>query len=142
MKVKSICTNSKVKLIVIFIWLVSLIIMSPLLAVFKFERQVIQTGPSRSDMVIYTVCFEKWPLFEAKLFYGIFLLVVLFVLPIVFMSYAYFIIGKELWFVKKNLGFEEALQDSNHTNQNVENSKVSRFSRGRKKKSVNIISYF
>lgn len=111
MMVKSICTNSKVKLIVIFIWLLSLFIMSPLLFVFKFQT-IVLPNTSNSNLVVYNMCFEKWPMFEAKLYYGIFLLIVLFLLPVIFMSYAYFIVGKELWFVKTSLGFDQVLLDA------------------------------
>jgi hypothetical protein len=99
MKARSNCTNGKIRFVVICIWIGSFIIMSPLLMVFTYEEQEIvikNFGFSRT----FQTCIENWPFFEVKLAYEIFLIFVLFIFPILFMSYAYIAISKILWFVE------------------------------------------
>lgn len=104
MKARSICTNRKVKIIVIATWILSMFLMSPLLIVFKFEKINI---PNADDI---NMCFERWPDFETKLCFEFLLICVLFMFPVLFMSYAYITISKTLWFVKeKNVNTDKAL---------------------------------
>ena len=101
MKARSMCTSRKVRIVVITIWILSLFIMSPLLIVFKYEKNDIAIfGFTHS----FESCIEKWPFFELKLSYEVLLIFFLYIFPTVFMSYAYFTITKVLWFVgDKNL---------------------------------------
>lgn len=101
MKARSVCTNRKVKLILIATWILSVFIMSPLLIVFKFERREIEN-------ITFSMCFEKWPEFEAKLCYEVLLICALFCFPVIFMSYAYFTISKTLWFVEQKENLNKA----------------------------------
>jgi hypothetical protein len=104
MKARSMCTNRKVKIVVLTIWILSLFIMSPLLIVFKYERNdILIFGYTHS----FESCIERWPFFELKLSYEVLLIFFLYIFPTVFMSYAYFTITKVLWFVgDKNLNNE------------------------------------
>lgn len=115
MKARSICTNRKVKIIVTGIWLLSALIMSPLLVVFKFERRKILVHTTTEIML--DICYEKWPEYEAKLCYEILLTSVLFVFPIIFMSYAYITVSKSLWFNKS--GVDESMDGCSHPKQLV-----------------------
>lgn len=99
MKARSICTNRKVKIILVSTWILSIFIMSPLLIVFKYEKRKIQK--TQSEFFEFNMCFESWPEFEAKLGYEVLLICSLFVFPIIFMSYAYIKISRTLWFVEQ-----------------------------------------
>lgn len=99
MKARSICTNRKVKIVLLSTWILSIFIMSPLLIVFKYEKRKIQK--SQFEFFEFNMCFESWPEFEAKLGYEALLICSLFIFPIIFMSYAYIKISRTLWFVEQ-----------------------------------------
>ncbi|RNA37954.1 galanin receptor type 1-like [Brachionus plicatilis] len=99
MKARSICTNRKVKIILLSTWILSIFIMSPLLIVFKYEKRKIQK--TQYEFFEFSMCFESWPEFEAKLGYEALLICSLFIFPIIFMSYAYINISRTLWSVEQ-----------------------------------------
>ena len=120
-KARTIYTDRKMKLIVSAIWLISVIIMSPLLFIFKFESKTIYTDLNNSEQhVIYAICFENWPQFETKLLYEILLIIFLFILPSMFMSYAYISVSRRLWFFKNRDTFEQSI--SNHANDFIDDN--------------------
>ena len=91
------CTNKRIKLAVSIIWLVSLFIMSPLLIVNKLENRLKPLG------IDLPMCVEDWPYFESRLVYDSLQFLILFVLPIIFITYAYVTISHVLWNVEENL---------------------------------------
>ena len=95
------CTNNKIKIIVSFIWAISIFIMSPLLIVNKIQ------SPFKNWSIFLNIelqiCVEEWPYYEIRLAYDGLLFVVLFIIPIVFILYAYITISHVLWNVEENL---------------------------------------
>lgn len=122
MKARTICTDRTVIIIVSSIWILSVLIMSPLLVIFKFESHKIYTDLEKKQYVIYAICFENWPHYEAKLCYEILLITALFILPIISMSYAYITVSKRLWFVKNKDTFEQnATRNGNNDDNDYDN---------------------
>ena len=75
--------------------------MSPLLAMFKFQSHALYSDvENTNEPVIYAICYEMWPQYEAKLIYEIIFITVLFILPFVIMSIAFITIRKRLWITK------------------------------------------
>jgi hypothetical protein len=102
-KARSICTNRRIRFVLIMIWLLSCIIMSPLVFVFKYEELTIDISYSGlSDTIVIRKCYEKWVNQQAKIIYELFLIFVLFLGPAAFMAYAYRKIAQTLWFAEKN----------------------------------------
>ena len=101
-KARTIYTHGKIRLIVISIWVLSILIMSPILFTTKYEVFPIPKNIDIVHPVAWTLCIENWPNMELKLFYDIFLSCVLFFFPIAFMLYAYYTVSKILWFTSKD----------------------------------------
>jgi hypothetical protein len=104
-KARSIYTHKRVRIIVLFIWIFSIVIMSPILFISKYESMALPHGLEKFsyafndfDFKELSICYEDWIHMEIKLVYGIFLTCILFIFPIGFMSYAYYSISKTLWF--------------------------------------------
>jgi hypothetical protein len=134
LKVRSICTNKKIKIVLMMIWSISIFLMSPLLMVFKYEKRYIVT-PFESSFISIKMCFEHWPYFELKLSYEILLICVLFLFPTIFMAYAYDKIAKTLWLNEKNQQQQCDEQNNISLNQlNDSNRKKHKFSTNKDEK--------
>ncbi len=100
-RARSIYTHRRVRIIVSLTWILSIIIMSPLLLVTKYETfpvpQNLENLLVGGELKHLAMCIENWPTMELKLIYGISLSCILFLFPISFMSYAYYSISKTLW---------------------------------------------
>ena len=95
-------TRTKVKVVVCIIWLLSILIIMPILVVTTYEEIIL---PSIGDTDLFMkiekpktliICKEDWPNLEFRLGYNIFLALVLFLLPVIFMSFAYKKVSKTL----------------------------------------------
>jgi len=91
------CTNNKIKVVVCLIWIISVFIMSPFLIVNKIQ------SPLKKFNIDFQICIEEWPYYEIRLVYDILLFIILFVLPLAFISYAYMTISHVLWNVEEQL---------------------------------------
>ena len=99
MKARSI-SRSRIKLVVTLTWICSIITMSPMLFVMKYEEIFYDelanfTSLFNIDKKL-VICREEWPNLELKLAYNIFLASVLFLFPVLFMSYAYIKVSQTL----------------------------------------------
>lgn len=113
MKVRSVLTGGRARIVVTCVWVLSALIMSPLLLVFKYQEDIIQIEPielessSKVDTIDYSVsikkCFEAWPSIRVKLFYETFLFGTLFIVPAIVMAFTFYNISKTLWF---NVNFD------------------------------------
>ena len=88
---KLIFSKKNVKILLAFIWIVSLASFSPLLYVTSVTTYGVP-GIFES-----TVCEEKWASIKDKNIYNVFIFAILFFCPFVFMGVAYIIIGYTLW---------------------------------------------
>lgn len=102
MKARSI-SRSRIKLVVSLTWMCSILIMSPMLFVMKYEdvEHFLDLDLANFTNIFFfekkfSMCREEWPNLELKLAYNIFLAFVLFLFPVVFMSYAYIKVSKTL----------------------------------------------
>ncbi len=94
-------TRTKVKMIVLLIWLLSILAIMPMLFVTTYEEIVLPNIIDTDFMRIekpktLIICKEDWPNLEFRLGYNIFLALVLFLLPVIFMSFAYKKVRKTL----------------------------------------------
>jgi hypothetical protein len=112
LKARSVCTTSKIKVTVSIIWALSIFIMSPFLIVFKLHNPLKQHG------LEINICIEEWPHFEVKLAYETLLFIILFVVPLVFITYAYVTISRVLWNVEEKLIIESVYNNNNYSQLN------------------------
>ena len=96
-KARAHCTNHKIKVVVCIIWALSAFIMSPLLVVYKIQN------PLKKFNIDLQMCIEEWKYYEIRLAYDILLFIILFILPLTFISYAYVTISHVLWNVEEKL---------------------------------------
>ncbi len=89
-------TQSKlrIKFIIGLIWILSILIMSPLPFVMKYEK--IDIGLNKVINKTFSICKEEWYSLELKLAYNIFLALVLFLFPIFLMSFTYLKVSQTL----------------------------------------------
>lgn len=97
MKCRSIRTSGHVRTLLIFIWILSAIIISPLLFLRKTESHEIL--PSK----YITYCVEKWPSMYTRQIYDVVLLVVLYAIPGTVVIVSYSLMGRRLWTPDKTL---------------------------------------
>lgn len=77
----------------------------PMLFVTKYEEIFLPENMRQIDIALFDslfICKEQWPNFEFKLVYNIFLALILFLLPIIFMSYAFSKVSETLCVVEKS----------------------------------------
>ena len=88
---KIVFSKKNVKILLMFIWIVSLASFSPLLYVTSVTKYGVP------GIFENTVCEEKWESIEDKNIYNVFIFAILFFCPFVFMGVAYIVIGYTLW---------------------------------------------
>ncbi|CAM2700273.1 unnamed protein product [Rotaria socialis] len=92
---KLLCTPIRVLITVGMIWIVSFVIMIPLI----LHHRIVDPFE-----IILTACAEDWDQnMNARLAYGFILLFVLFILPLTLMTYCYVHISFSLWFIDSNV---------------------------------------
>lgn len=120
-KVRSVLTGRRIRIAVISVWLVSCTIMSPLLFVFDYKEETHKLDKAAYSITIKT-CYENWPSIRVKMFYEIFLVLALFVMPAILMGLTFFKISKALWFdinVEKMGGSSTVCSNMNHREESV-----------------------
>lgn len=112
MKVRSGLTGGRAKVALACVWVLSALIMSPLLLVFRYQEETIELnqaelveaelGPDIINPSDYSVsikkCFEVWPSIRVKMLFEIFLFGTLFIVPAIVMAFVFYNIAKTLWF--------------------------------------------
>lgn len=98
-KFRSVLTRSHVKLKLSLIWIISCLVMSPLLFVFRYEEHSIELFHDNDPVYLMIIrkCFESWSSITLKLAFELFLVLILFVIPMLVMAYAFFKISSALW---------------------------------------------
>ncbi|XP_070580752.1 QRFP-like peptide receptor [Ptychodera flava] len=100
LKARVLYTRPRVRNSIIVIWIISLILMIPILIVNRLETISIP----EFALVEVTSCTEKWNPIELKHAYNVFLFLVQFAIPMAFMFVAYAMIVKALVAGKAELG--------------------------------------
>jgi hypothetical protein len=95
MRIRSIYTNKRARMVILAIWIISLIVMSPLLTVNKYRVQKFQAFGTYN--ITMRRCIQEWDNLGMKLIFEAVLACFFFIFPSVFMLYAYYNISKVLW---------------------------------------------
>lgn len=88
---KIIFSKRNVRLLLVFIWVVSFGSFSPLLFVYSVSEYGV---PGIFEL---TLCYENWDSIDDKNIYNLFIFSILFVFPFILMGIAYIVIGHTLW---------------------------------------------
>jgi hypothetical protein len=113
-KARVVCTSVKIRFTVIAIWLISILIMTPLLFVSKLRRIIL------SNVKTFDMCVEEnWLRFEYKLAYDTSLFLILFLFPIMFITYTYTKVSKTLWNIEDKLLYERETTTTRTNETNV-----------------------
>ncbi|XP_002731651.1 QRFP-like peptide receptor [Saccoglossus kowalevskii] len=119
LKAKVLFTRNRVRILIVIIWIISLILMIPILIVNRLVTEVF------FGVVPVTWCQEEWRSMRMKHAYNMCLFLVQFALPMLFMFAAYAMIVRALVFRSSELG-KDANPDKQLKAQNRSRSKVVR----------------
>ena len=97
---RNIRTTKYVRIVVIFIWIISFLLTIPLLFVRSTSTMEIIEGE------FLTYCLEDWQNNLHRQIYDIILLIVIFIIPGTTLFVAYFLMGKKLWVPDRKLSAE------------------------------------
>jgi hypothetical protein len=96
-RARIILTSTRVKVVLVFIWIIAMLIASPLL----FVNQVRVRGVQ--DIVHVNTCEEMWAVLHHRNIYNWSIFVLLYMMPLLIMTIAYTRIGRTLWNRDKKL---------------------------------------
>ncbi|XP_077980597.1 QRFP-like peptide receptor [Glandiceps talaboti] len=124
LKARVLYTRQRVRNAIIVIWVISLLLMIPILVVNRLET-VESKIPELTISITATTCTEVWSDISLKHAYNIFLFLIQFAIPMTFMFFAYAMIVKALVTNDVELG-KERNPDKQVAQQNKNRSKVIR----------------
>ncbi|ESP05282.1 hypothetical protein LOTGIDRAFT_92705, partial [Lottia gigantea] len=90
-------TTKTVRILIFFVWIISLIIMVPILLVRKTVTDEILPGEK------FTYCIEIWPTANHRQGFDLFILVIVYVCPGLVISVCYVTMSQRLWIPDKHL---------------------------------------
>jgi len=91
LKVRSFYTNKRVIIIILLIWIVSMVVMSPLIFVNNVRYFFL------NERFKFVVCMEEWPNFKYKVLFQGFIFFITFILPVIIMIWCLARVAKKMW---------------------------------------------
>ncbi|KAK6179376.1 hypothetical protein SNE40_011756 [Patella caerulea] len=98
-------TTKTVRILILFVWLISLIIMVPILLVRRTVTDEILPGAK------FTYCIEVWTSQIHRQAYDIFILFIVYMCPGILIATCYTLMGQRLWVPDKQLNNKTMLKD-------------------------------